>query len=70
MKSKDIKRQMLPVHCISIRESNPTQIVEGQRYMVDRLTIWTDADGDAYGVVYDNDGNNLGQILLKHFCSL
>lgn len=70
MKSEYIKRQMMPVRCISIRESNPTQIVEGQRYIVDCLTIWTDADGDAYGVVYDSNGIKLGQMLLKHFCSL
>ena len=61
---------MLPVRCISIRESDPTQIIVGQEYVIDRLTIWMDADGDAYGVVYDNAGNRIGQMLLKHFCCL
>ncbi len=30
---------MLPVRCISIHESNPTQIVVGRGYIVDRLSI-------------------------------
>lgn len=58
---------MLPVQCISIRESIPTQITIGQEYVIDRLTIWIDADGDAYGTVYDNAGNRVGDMLLKHF---
>lgn len=58
---------MLPVRCISIRESNPTQIVIDQEYVIDRLTIWIDADGDACGTVYDNAGNRIGDMLLKHF---
>lgn len=58
---------MLSVRCISTRESNPTQIVIDQEYVIDRLTIWIDADGDAYGTVYDNAGNRIGDMLLKHF---
>lgn len=61
---------MLPVRCISIRESNPTQITVGHGYIVDRLSIWMDADGDAYGVIYDCKGNRLGNMLLKHFSCL
>lgn len=61
---------MLPVHCISIRESNPTQIVIGKQYEIDRLSIWIDRDGDAYGVVYDCMGNRVGEMLLKHFSCL
>lgn len=58
---------MLPVRCISIRESNPTQITVGEQYTVDRLSIWMDVVGDAYGVVYDRMGNRIGNMLLKHF---
>lgn len=58
---------MLPVRCISIRESVPTQITVGQEYVIDRLTIWIDTDGDAYGTVYDKSGNRVGDMLLKHF---
>ena len=61
---------MLPVRCISIRESIPTQITVDQEYVIDRLTIWIDADGDAYGTVYGNAGNRVGDMLLKHFCCL
>ena len=50
---------MLPVRCISIRESNPTQITVGHGYVVDRLSI-----------VYDCKGNRLGNMLLKHFSCL
>lgn len=61
---------MLPVRCISIRETFPSQVEVGQQYMIDRLTIWMDAVGDAYGVVYDCKGNRIGNMLLKHFSCL
>ena len=61
---------MLPVRCISIRESDLSQITIGREYVIDRLTIWMDSDGDAYGVVYDSAGNRVGQMLLKHFSCL
>ncbi len=61
---------MLPVRCISIRESNPSQITVGEQYTVDRLSIYVDADGDAYGVVYDNKRNRIGEMLLKHFSGI
>jgi len=65
---KDIA--MLPVRCISIRESMPTQIKVGKRYAIDRLSIYIDTDGDAYGVVYDNKRNRIGEMMLKHFCGI
>jgi len=60
---------MLPVKCISVRESNPDQIKIGERYEIDRLSIWIDGDGDAYGVVYFK-GRRIGDMLLKHFSCL
>ncbi len=61
---------MLPVRCISIRESNPSQITVGEQYTIDRLSIYVDADGDAYGVVYDNKRGRIGEMLLKHFSGI
>ena len=58
---------MLHVICRSIRESNPNQIVIGGQYMIDRLSILIDEDGDAYGTVYDQNGNRVGNLLLSHF---
>lgn len=65
---KDIS--ILPVRCISIRDTVPEQVVVGQQYSIDRLSIWIDADGDAYGVVYDRIGNRVGEMQLKHFSCL
>lgn len=61
---------MLPVKCISIRDTMPEQIKVGQRYSIDRLSIWIDGDGDAYGMVYDQMENRIGDMLLKHFSCL
>lgn len=57
----------LPVVCISERATRPEQIKVGSAYMIDRLSIWIDPDGDAYGVVYDVYKNRVGQLKLSHF---
>lgn len=60
----------MPVICRSIRESNLNQIVIDRLYIIDRDSIWIDKDGDAYGTVYDQDGNRIGIMLLSHFRSI
>ena len=57
----------LPVRCISAHEVSPDQICVGHEYIIDRLSIWIDCDGDAYGVVYDTNMNRIGQMKLSHF---
>ncbi len=61
---------MMDVVCISERETKEGQIIVGDFYYIDRRTIWLDRDGDAYGAVYDDRGDNIGNIKLSHFCSL
>lgn len=60
----------MAVRCISIRENHPDQIQIGHAYLIDKTSIWLDADGDAYGVVYDAKRNRVGQMLLSHFTSV
>ena len=57
----------IPVVCITIRDSKPDQISINEKYFLDRLTIWIDHDGDSYGVVYNQLGNRIGEIMLSHF---
>ena len=58
----------LPVVCISIRKSMPDQVKVGNEYFIDRLSIWIDRDGDAYGVIYDAKNNErVGELMLSHF---
>lgn len=61
---------MLDVKCIKERLDFPFQIIKGERYILDRMTVWIDGDGDAYGVFYDMKGNRLGALLLSHFSCL
>lgn len=57
----------LPVICISERASVPDQIKVGSTYIIDRLSIWIDQDGNAYGMVYDAYKNPIAQLKLSHF---
>lgn len=67
MDNKSLPVHKLLVICRSIRKSNPNQIVVGRLYIIDKLSIYIDSDGDAYGTVYDQDENVVGQMLLSHF---
>ncbi len=57
----------MSVICISERKSMPGQIVVGERYTLDRQTIYIDSDGDAFGVFYDARRNRVGNLRLSHF---
>lgn len=57
----------MQVMCLSERPGIPDQIREGNSYLIDRMSIWIDSDGDAYGVVYDMNHRLIGQRRLKHF---
>ena len=66
----NIMENMMDVVCIEKRESNINQIIEGDYYYIDRNSIWIDSDGDAYGEVYNDRGEDIGQLKLSHFCTL
>lgn len=57
----------LPVVCISVRESIPDQIKIDEEYIIDRLSVYLDMDGDSYGMVYDLSMNRIGNMKLSHF---
>lgn len=57
----------LPVICISIRESIPDQLKINDEYIIDRLSIYLDIDGDAYGMVYNSSMKRIGNMKLSHF---
>jgi len=61
---------LMKVICISNRLSFLQQIKKGDFYFIDRSSIWIDAEGDAYGKVYDLNEKLIGQMLLSHFCSV
>lgn len=56
------------VACINERQGYK-QIQKGDQYLLDRMSIWIDSDGDSYGMVYDLRNNYVGQLKLSHFCS-
>lgn len=60
----------LAVRCISDRSEMPGQIEVGHAYLIEKDSIWLDADGDVYGTVYDTSWNRVGQMLLSHFTSV
>lgn len=55
------------VRCISVWVSNPHPVEIGGFYVLDLLSVWIDSDGDAYGVIYDLVGKQIGQMKLSHF---
>lgn len=57
----------LPVICISERKSMPGQITVDEHYVLDRMTVYIDSDGDAYGEFYDANNNRVGNLMLSHF---
>jgi hypothetical protein len=57
----------MQVTCLSERPGIPDQVREGNSYLIDRMSIWIDSDGDAYGVVYDMNHRRIGHMRLKHF---
>lgn len=61
---------MILVCCISCRESNRNQIIVGEKYIIDCLSLYIDIDGDSYCDTYDLYGKKIGRILLKHFQSI
>lgn len=63
----EVKIAYLSVICISIRGSVPDQIKVDNEYMIDRLSIWIDREGDSYGTVYDAKNRRVGEMMLSHF---
>lgn len=64
------QNRWLHVICISKRDSLPNQLNVGDKYLIDRLTIWIDRDGDVYGFAYLDKNNSpeyIGQVKLSHF---
>lgn len=60
-------KAMIAVMCISERKGFPGQLKVDERYILDRMTIWIDIDGDAYGTFYDRMMNRVGELKLSHF---
>lgn len=56
----------LDVVCINTRENFRLPIV-GERYIIDRLSIWIDKCGNSYGYVYDKYFNRIGEMKLSLF---
>ena len=58
----------MEVICIKNRAKKLPQITEkGNKYFLDRASIYMDCDGDAYGTFYDCEGKRLGNFALKRF---
>ena len=65
------KTMMMLVECISERETMPGQITVGEKYWIDRDSIFIDQDGDAYGTVYStSESKRIGVLKLSHFKSV
>ena len=54
------------VACINERPGYK-QIQKGDQYLLDRMSIWIDSDGDAYGMFYNLQYFYVGQLKLSHF---
>lgn len=64
-----MKRSLMPVVCIKSGK-NYIQGKEGEKYFIDRTSIYIDMDGDAYGILYSSTKQPLANILLKRFMSI
>ncbi len=60
----------IPVICISERALRPGQIKIGKNYLIDRFSIWIDADGDAFADIFDEEQKYIGHLALSYFSSL
>lgn len=62
---------LMPVICLDSGRI-PKFGVQGEKYFIDRLSIYIDGDGDSYGMLYnDNKGKErLANVLLKRFMSI
>jgi len=60
---------MKEVKCISVRESVPSQIDVEDIYYLDETTLYLDADGDEYAMIYGDPWkiHCIGNMLTKHF---
>ena len=69
--SKSKKPQILKqyVQCITERETCPFQVRKGYEYVLDLKSVYIDSDGDAYGRIFNLNGECIGYMMLKHFSS-
>lgn len=63
----DISDNFLPVICKTPRVTRASQIRVGEKYYIDRMSLYIDGDGDAYATVLDKNFNPIGNMLLSHF---
>lgn len=64
-------KYLMPVICLD-SGLYPTRGKKGEKYFIDRLSIYIDQDGDAYGALYeDNEAKiPMANVALKRFMSI
>lgn len=62
---------LMPVICLDSGKF-PNQGKKGEKYFIDRMSIYMDYDGDAYGFLYeDNKAENpMANVSLHRFMSI
>lgn len=66
----NLRKDLLPVICRTPRVTYASQIRVGEKYYIDRTTLYIDIDGDAYATVLREDGSEVGNMLLSHFTGM
>lgn len=62
--------KFMPVQCISERKGY-NKLVIGNKYLLDRDSIYIDFEGDAFADVYeDENSRKIGMYQLSHFMSV
>lgn len=59
--------RFIPVKCVSVRGTFPDQIVLGERYRIDKGSLYIDNDGDAFANIYGFDYKFICCMNINHF---
>lgn len=62
---------LMPVICLDSGKF-PSQGKKGKKYFIDRMSIYMDSDGDAYGFLYGGNKakNPMANVSLHRFMSI
>lgn len=65
-----VKVAFQKVTCITSRDSTDSSLIVGEDYFFDRLSIFIDCNGDAFGIIHDSGMQSIGVYKLNRFKSV
>lgn len=62
--------RFIPVKCVSVRNSFPGQLIVGEKYRIDKGSLYIDCDGDVFVNVYGFDYKFIALMNINHFVGI